>query len=197
MSDRQDRLLLGGGIGSGKTAAAVHLGALGAHVVSSDDLARSVLEPGTRATAQVLERWPKVGTDSGVIDRALLGEIVFSDPASLADLEAITHPLVRSMIDEEVEAHPLEPIVIELPVLRDLPGRGWPWIVVDAPEELRVRRALARGVLAEEALRRIMSLQPSRGDWLVAACWVIDNSGDEQHLKEQCRSVWEEIATSD
>ena len=194
MADHAGRFLLGGGIGSGKTAAAHRFATLGAHVVSTDELARSLLRPGTMQTEQVIARWPDVQVAPGEIDRRRLGQIVFADPVLLGDLEAITHPEVRAMVDAEIESHETDIVLVEIPILRDLPGRGWPWIVVDAPDATRVVRAAARGSFTHDEVLQVAKRQPSRGEWLAAATWVIDNSGDEEHLAQECGRVWEAMS---
>lgn len=189
-----DRLLLGGGIGSGKSTAAVYLAALGAVVVSADAKGHEAIAPGTPGAARVLEVWPEVTTAGGAVDRRLLGEIVFADPVALRALEEITHPIIRASILDEVAAHTDRVVIVELPIPVDLPGLGWPWVVVDAPDELRLRRAVARGGMTEGLVRQVMARQPGRGEWLAIAEWVIDNSSDPAGLEEQCRRVWEEAA---
>ena len=52
----------------------------------------------------------------------------------------------------------------------------------------------AGGGITPDEVRHVMDRQPSRGEWLEGASWVIDNSGDDQDLAEQCRRVWAEIA---
>jgi dephospho-CoA kinase len=184
------RFLLGGGIGSGKTAAAAFFRRLGAGVVSADDVGRAVLESGSAQSAMVLERWPEVATSGGGIDRRRLAGLVFSDPRLLAELEGITHPEIARRVLVEVAGRGEGIVLIELPVLRDLPGEGWPWIVVDAPDEERVRRAVERGPMAEDEVRLVMERQPSRGEWLAAATWVLDNSRDLVALEAECLRVW-------
>lgn len=185
---------LGGGIGSGKTAAGRSLGSFGAAVYAGDDAGREVLAPGTVETSRVAARWPSVVGPAGVIDRGALGSLVFSDAEQLQELEAITAPGIAERIRRFADAHRDEVVLIEVPVLRDLAGSGWEWIVVDAPDDLRVERAVARGGRTLEEIRQVMSRQPARGEWLEAASWVIDNSGDLDDLTEQCRRVWSEIA---
>ena len=187
------RFFLGGGIGSGKSAAGIVFESLGAIVLSGDDAGREVLGVGTPETAAVLQRWPEVALPEGVIDRRALGALVFADAAQLAELEAITAPGIKSRLSAEVDRHPDSVVLVEMPVLRDLVGRGWPWIVVDAPDPVRFERAVARGLMDEAAVRNVMARQPPRGEWLAAADWVIDNSGDRAALVEQCHRVWQAI----
>ena len=186
-------ILLLGGIGSGKTLAGEFLGRLGAFVISADLVARDVRAPGTEATAQVLDLWPEAGS-AGVVERGRLGRIVFSDPAALARLESITHPETRRRILDLVARHPDETVVVEMPILRDWFDEGWRRVVVDAPDELRVARALERaGDMTESDVREIMARQPTRAEWLLAADFVLDNSGTPRELERACERLWERV----
>ncbi len=86
-------------------------------------------------------------------------------------------------------------VIVEIPLLKDVLGERWPWVVVDAPDEIRIARTMERG-MSESEVRAVMGSQPTRGEWLAAAEWVVDNSGDEEHLGEQCRLVWEAITAA-
>ncbi|HEX5630668.1 MAG TPA: dephospho-CoA kinase [Acidimicrobiia bacterium] len=185
---------LGGGIGSGKTAAGEILASLGAVVLSGDDAGRQVLLPGTPETAAVLARWPQAAAGERSIDRSALGAMVFADPSALAELEAITAPGIAERLMRAVAAHPDDTVLVEVPVLREVAGAGWPWVVVDAPDALRLQRAMERDPgRGEEQIRNIMARQPSRAEWLAAAEWVIDNGSDRDHLEAECRRLWAEI----
>ncbi len=189
------RFYLGGGIGSGKSAAGEILASFGAVVLSGDDAGRQVLAPGTPETAAVLARWPEAASGKGIIDRTALGAIVFADPVALAELEAITAPGIAARLMRAVADHTDSIVLVEVPVLRDVAGAGFPWVVVDAPEALRLHRALERDPGRGEAqIRDIIARQPSRPDWLAAAEWVIDNGSDSIHLEDECRRFWVEIS---
>ena len=76
------RLVISGGIGSGKSTVAARLRELGAAVIEADVIGHEVLEVGGAAHDAVAQRWPTVVTD-GLIDRSALAEIVFADMAQL------------------------------------------------------------------------------------------------------------------
>jgi dephospho-CoA kinase len=185
--------VLGGGIGSGKTAAAAVFAQLGATVISADETSHGVLGPGEPASFAVAERWPEVVSADGVVDRSALARIVFDDPAELRRLERITHPvIVARMADLVAAAADDRVVIVEIPLPGDWLGAGWTRLVVDAPDEIRVRRLLARGMTLGE-IRLRMSVQPNREQWLGAADHVIDNGGDLERLEAECRRVWEEL----
>ena len=95
VSTRAFRVGLTGGIASGKSTAAKFFGALGVPIIDSDQIARDVVEPGSRRSSA----WSSVSggpilTPDGHLDRPALRDIVFSDPKARADLEALTHPAI-------------------------------------------------------------------------------------------------------
>jgi len=105
-ADRDRPLLIGltGPIGCGKSAIVAMLRELGGEVIDADELARQVTAPGAPVLADIRQRFgDSVVAADGSLDRAALAGLVFSDPAALADLEALTHPLVRRLVDERLE----------------------------------------------------------------------------------------------
>lgn len=183
MSTVPIRWIVTGGIGSGKSTAARILAGLGLRVVDADRVAHETYEPGGWAFPEVAREWPGVIVE-GSVDRAALGRIVFADHRELRKLEAIVHPAVRARLAELVAASGEADVVVELSVALDLLGPGFTVVVVDAPDELRIRRLEARGLLREEISRRML-LQPSREEWLALADVVVDNSGAVGDLR--CR----------
>jgi dephospho-CoA kinase len=157
-------------------------------VIDADRVGHRVLEPAEKAFALVAERWPEVLHD-GVIDRGRLADIVFSDPAQLRELESLTHPAIFGTIRDDLEGFD-GVAVVEVPILGD--HLDWPRIVVDAPDDLRLERVIARGMGREDAQRRMTS-QPSREQWLAAADLVIPNHGNLEELHETVTQVLGEL----
>jgi len=84
-----------GGIGTGKSECAAHLGRLGIRVLDTDDVARELVEPGQPALNEIVQAFGQAVIDgSGRLDRAALGARVFSDAADRERLETILHPRI-------------------------------------------------------------------------------------------------------
>ncbi len=174
------RVLLSGGIGSGKSAVSEALRAKGIAIFDSDKAGHEALEPDGEAFEQVSKRWPEIVED-GRINRRALGRIVFGNPELLAELESYTHPAIRTRLDRQVDALDADIAMVEMPLPKDFMGPGWLRAVVDVPDAIRIDRLLARGMQREEILQR-MAAQPSRNEWKAIAHYVLDNSGSLDEL---------------
>lgn len=168
------RVLLGGGIGAGKSTIAEVFARHGFSSVNADRIAAEMMSPGSDTTAAVARQWPSV-VSNGIVDRGALAEIVFADQAELRRLELITHPQIEAEIIRRISRDP-GAIVVEVPLQHlELPGI-WYRIAVIADEAVRIARAVARGGIATD-IRRRASSQPSDDEWLEWGDMVIENSG--------------------
>ncbi len=182
------RVVVSGGIGSGKSTVSRMMGDLGAVVIEADAVGHAVLEPEGAAFEAVRRRWPEVAAE-GRIDRSRLAATVFADPTELEELERITHPAIGARIGELVAAAGERDVVVELPLHRDLLGPGWTRVVVDADPEMRARRAREAGWAAEDVHLR-MEAQPTREEWLAGADYVLVNDGDLTGLRDRVEDLW-------
>lgn len=184
---------LTGGIGSGKSLAGEYLAALGAIVVDSDQLARAVVERGTPAFDEIVARFGDEILKDGNLDRSKLGELVFSNPAARAELEAITHPRIREALDEIVAScDPEDVIVNQIPLLVETGGKDrFDYIIsITAPLELRRERCIARGMKSYEFEKRVAA-QASDEERTAISNHVIDNAGDADALLRAIEELWE------
>ena len=184
--ERPVRALIGGGIGSGKSEVGRMLAERGFEVLDADRVGHEVLMPGHPVAARVAKRWPEALVDD-LIDRAILGRIVFWDPAYLSELEALTHPAIRRVIEEWSVGGGERPAAVEvsvLSVMTDLAGDGWTRVVVDASAETRRGRLRRRG-MTEADIEARMSAQPSRREWLATADLVVDNNAGQESLTSE------------
>lgn len=186
VSEVNRRWVVCGGIGSGKSTVRGLLERAGVPTVDSDAIGHTVIAPGGAAFAQVAERWPEVVED-GVIDRGALAGIVFNDPGELASLERITHPHIFDTISGRVQKI-AGVVVVEIPVLRHGMGGDWSCMVVDARDDIRLARAVARGG-AEDDVKARMASQPARSEWLAVADLVVPNNGSLEELADTVSQI--------
>lgn len=186
------RVVLTGGIASGKTAVANEFVRLGVQVIDTDQLARDVVAPGTLALERILSEFgPQILDDSGHLDRRRMRELVFSDPAQRAKLEAITHPAIRDELARRSReaAGPYQIHAIPLYVETGAKGGYDRVLVVDCPEQAQLDRLIKRdGVDAAQA-RRALGAQATREQRLAVADDVIDNTSTLEALGERVREL--------
>ena len=177
---------LTGGIGSGKSAVADALAALGAPVVDADAIAHELSAPGRAGHDAVVASLGRAFlAPDGTLDRARLRERAFADDAFRARLEGALHPPIRAEIARRVAAWRapygllVVPLMLERGGLARLCDRV---LVVDAPEDEQVRRVVARSGLDPAQVRAIMATQLARADRLARADDVLDNAGPREAI---------------
>ncbi len=186
---------LTGGIGSGKSLVGEYLEALGAIVVDSDQLSREVIERGSEGFDSVVAHFGDSILKDGAVDRSALARIIFDNPEDRKSLEAIIHPRVRARFESIVaNAGEGSVIVNQIPLLVETDGAGRFDLVVtvEADEELRLRRAVGRGLKEYEVRKRIDS-QANDDQRRAIADFVIINNGTKEELLSQVERLWEEV----
>lgn len=190
---------LTGGIASGKSAVSQRLAEHGAIIIDADQLAREVVEVGTEGLAEVVAEFGQdvVGEDSS-LDRTALGHVIFDDEEARGRLNAIIHPRVREAAARLRDAAPDGSVVVEdIPLLVETgqQDRFDVLVVVEAPEEERLRRMVEdRGMDRSEAESR-MSAQTTDRERAAAADVVLDNSGTLEELHAQTDRLWTKLRT--
>lgn len=186
---------LTGGIGSGKTTVGDIFSELGAVVIDSDQLARAVLERGSKGFDLVLAKFGDAILKNGELDRSLLATLVFNDSQKRSELESITHPLIRQSFAEIISSLPSESIIInQIPLLFESKGayKFDHIITISAPEELRTERLKSRG-LGFSDIKKRMEAQASDVERESISNSIIRNDKDELHLRNQVESIWLEL----
>lgn len=188
---------LTGGIGSGKSTVAEMLAGLGARVIDADKIGHEVYQPGTDGFRQVVEAFgPTIVGADGAIDRKALGAIVFGDPARLADLNRIVHPLIGLGIRDRIAAARDDgaggPIVVEAAIMLEARwtffDRVW---VVSVTRETAIARVLARNPhLTRDDVERRLAAQMSDDERRARAQLVIDNNGSLAALRTAVEQAW-------
>jgi len=187
---------LTGGIGTGKSLVSNILNDLGATVVNADLLGHEAYLPGTAGFDMVVDAFgDQIVGEDGTVDRKRLGPIVFSSPQNMSKLNAIMHPLIRDMIQgqlEEYSSNGTDVVVVEAAVLieagwQDLFDEVW---VVTSDKETVIERLKDRNSLSrEDAIARIES-QMSNDERVGHSNVVISNDGTTDELADGVGQIW-------
>ena len=185
---------LTGGIGAGKSTISTELAARGAVIIDADAITRALQQPGAPVFDAMVQRFgPGILAPDGTLDRRAVADIVFPDPAALADLNTIVHPAVgaeigRQLVDEAETDHI---VILDVPLLvesgrDDLGGT----IVVDCDPELAIARLVAHRGFREKDARARIARQVGREQRLAHADFVIHNDSDRRDLEPQIEALW-------
>ena len=187
---------LTGNIASGKSIVSRLLAERGATLIDADVLARRVVEQGTPAFRQIVQRWGNdvLGADGG-IDRAVLRRQVFGDQLQLDELNRIVHPEVTRLRDRlvaDARDRGDHIVVCDIPLLfeRHLADEFDVIVLVDAPRPMRLERLMTeRGLDETEAMDMIVAQMPAELKQ-ARADWVIENTGTVEELTTRVDEVW-------
>ena len=178
---------LTGGIGAGKSTFAALLGDMGAQVIDVDAVGRDVIAPGSRGGEAVKLRF-------GTTDRRALADIVFSDPRARKDLESISWPLIEQQLRVLLARPGADVVVLDMAVLPQGLGKGiyGPVITVEAPEQVRLARLVARGMEERDAVARMKSQVPEPERRAIAD-FVVINDASMDLLTVGARTVFQAL----
>jgi len=191
---------LTGGIGCGKSAVAAMFAARGATTIDSDEIGRSLMQPGNVVYDRIVSGFgPEVVLPNGQLNRAKIAEIVFNDLDRLKHLNAIVHAPVLREIDRQIFAqrqkNPNAIVVVESAVLFEAgQNRRFDKMVVAwcRPEQQIERYRAKSGVSVEDIQRRMAAQMPSEEKKRMAD-YVIDTSGTLEETERQVEEVYAQL----
>ena len=179
---------LTGGIGSGKSAVSDKFKSLGINVVDADVAARTVVEPGQPALAEIERHFgSNILNQEGVLDRAQLREIIASDSEERVWLESVLHPKIGEQIAKELDESTSPYTIYVAPLLLETNSQKMcsRILVVDVPKEIQIQRTAERDKVSEIQIEKIVTVQMEREERLEKADDVLVNTGTIKELEEQ------------
>ncbi|HDB1029337.1 TPA: dephospho-CoA kinase [Staphylococcus aureus] len=188
---------LTGGIASGKSTVSELLSVFGFKVVDADKAAREAVKKGSKGLAQVREVFGNEAIDeNGEMNRRYMGDLVFNHPEKRLELNAIIHPIVRDIMEEEKQEYLKQGynVIMDIPLLfeNELENTVDEVWVVYTSESIQMDRLMQRNNLSlEDAKARVYS-QISIDKKSRMADHVIDNLGDKLELKQNLERLLEE-----
>ena len=188
-----------GPTGSGKTTVLSVLKELGGAVADCDAVYHELLRTSGPMKDELRTRFGKeIFDENGDLRRKQLGAIVFGDQTALADLNTITHRYITTELERQIAQARAEnrPAVAldAIALLESGAGRlCGVTVAVTAPEDIRVRRIMAREGISEEYARaRAAAQKPSA--WFEERCtYTLRNDGTREEFEAKARSLLQSI----
>ncbi len=187
------KIAVTGGIGSGKSTVMKIIAGKGYPIFSCDEI-YSQLTSDSDFLNILRHSFGDILNSDGTLDRKKLSEIVFNNPAKLAELDKITHPAIyKEMFRMADEAGGI--CFCEVPLLFESGAESLfdGVIIVMRNEEQRIKSVTARDKLPEQDVKKRISNQFDYNSADFAMYYVIHNNGDLSELEWQTEEIIKKI----
>lgn len=188
------KIAVTGGIGSGKSTVMKIIAGKGYPIFSCDEIYSQLTSD--RDFLNILRHsFGDILNSDGTLDRKKLSEIVFNNPAKLAELDKITHPAIyKEMFRMADEAGGI--CFCEVPLLFESGAESLfdGVIIVMRNEEQRIKSVTARDKLPEQDVKKRISNQFDYNSADFTMYYVIHNNGDLSELEWQTEEIIKKIS---
>lgn len=186
-----------GGIACGKSSVGNILSDRGATVRDTDDMVHHLVMQDSAVSHRVVDEFGDgILDEEGLIDRATLGDIVFSDSGAMQRLNRIVHPAVKAMCRQWLAEREAEDgiAVLIVPLLYEAGmAAGWDAIVCVACSRFaQLQRLGDRGLSVQQAEQRIAA-QMTLSRKMRLADYVIFNDHGKSLMERQTEIVMNSI----
>ena len=185
-----------GGIGSGKSVVSKLLQLMGVPVYIADVESKRLTETDPDIRAALISLLGDEVYQDGKLNRPLLASCIFGNKDNLTMVNGIIHPRIKDDFRRWAQSHSSYPIVgIEAAILIEA---GFTEdvdqvVLVYAPQEIRLRRAVSRDACAAEQIQQRMRNQMPDEDKMAFAHHIIYND-DKQALIPQLGALIKTLA---
>ena len=186
-------IALTGGIATGKSTVASLLALNGMRVIDADAISHEILDS---SLSWVRDTFGDEYISGSKVNRAKLGNYIFSHSKAKKVLEDYLHPKIRAEIESRSEKQDgfKFPYLIDIPLFFENGNYDIKRsVVVFTPPDIQLQRFMKRnGYTEEESLKRIKTQMPIEEKKKLAT-WIIDNSKNLKHLQNECEDFVEKI----
>ncbi len=191
---------LTGGIGTGKSEVSQKFAESGAVIRYADQMAHQITNTNQQVIQAIKDNFgSECYLPSGELDRKKLGQLVFSKPEALKNLNQIVHPHLIQKIRNEIQNYRKKPgspvLIIEMAILFELEMEMDfdLVIVVTAPVLSIIKRLKTRDNLTQDEILDRLQAQLPQHYKEQRADILIRNNSDLIHLDQQVKRIWAEL----
>ncbi len=190
---------LTGGIATGKSTVAKMFKDKGIPLIDTDLIARNLLKKGTETYDEIIKFFSKdILLTNNEINRKKLGRIIFANIQKRKKLNDIVHPMVKIIVDNEIEKHQelgTRMLVIDVPLLfeTDYHKIVNKTIVVYTKPEEQLSRLTSRDVITKEYAQMKINAQMPLNEKVDLADYVINNSYSILNTKRDFIKILEDL----
>lgn len=189
---------LTGGIGSGKSIASAWFEQQGICIVDADIVARQIVQPHQPALQKIQQHFGDwVIQADGQLNRSALRDYIFNHPEARQQLEAITHPIIRQNIVQQLGDAKSPYAVLVSPLLFETDQHllTQHTLLIDSPVKLQKQRASQRDQQSIDQIDKIIKTQMSRTDKQQRANDIVLNDQNPEYLYKQLEKLHQKYLT--
>lgn len=182
------KIVLTGGIGSGKTTVAKLFADLGTIIIDADQVARNCVEKNSPLLKKIQKKYGKeILTLQGELNRKSLREIIFNHPTDKKWLEDLLHPVILQEMTNQMQNAKSSYVIVVIPLYFETQSNiSFDRIlVVHTDLNERIKRIMKRDHCSEEMAKKIISQQFDEEKRLKRANEIILNHGNSSQLKKR------------
>jgi len=186
MSEKQIRIGITGGIGSGKTFVGEVFNKLGIPVFNADVQAKLCMEDNESLRHDIKDAFGDDIYKNGSLQTKFLAEIVFNDSQALEKLNALVHPVVKKAFEDWCEKQESNIIIKEAAILFESNSHiGLDKVIcVSAAEDIRIKRVMDRDNISKQQVASRIEKQMSQSEKEELSDFLISNNGDQLLLPQ-------------
>jgi dephospho-CoA kinase len=191
---------LTGNIGSGKSTAADYFQALGAKIISADQLARDVVSVNQPAYLEIVQQFGKEILQPDLsINRKKLADIVFKNEERLNHLNRITHREIRKLKEKLTrtlyKSEPESTVIYDVPLLfeNDMQHSFQKTILITINPDIQIDRLVKGRQMNVNDVKARLSHQMPQNEKIALADIVIENNTSTADLKSKIKGTFKEI----
>ena len=190
---------IAGGIASGKSTASEIFKRFGAHVKDADLIGHELLKSDKIRDKIVRIFGESVLTQTGDIDRRILGDRIFTDEEARLSLNKLVRPAIRQEIRQKINLKRKENketvIVVDAALLVDSGPTDLVdcVILVTATTTIRIKRIILRNKISENEAKQRINAQVDDKKQVKWADYILENDGTQLELIKKATELWEAI----
>lgn len=192
------RIGITGGIGAGKSVVSQLLKSMGYAVYDSDSNAKELMNSSPEIKSALINLFGNEAYSSGMLNRRFISSQVFSNPKILAEMNGIVHPAVFRHFNEWADSQPGITVFIESAILYQcgLDRFVDRVIYVDAPQEIRIARAMHRDNSEREEVENRIKNQTASEFFALSHADAIITNDDTHSVIAELNTVLEKLQYS-
>ena len=189
---------LTGGIGSGKSMAALFFKELNVPVIDLDDIAKEITTKNNEGYNEIVKKFGvRYLNNKKEINRYLIKAEIFNDPKLKKEFEQLIHPLIYTACLNQIDNfHTQTYLILIVPLLFETKtylGLIQESLLIDCKISTQKERVCSRDKLDSKLIDKIIASQLERSEKQEKADNIITNDGSVDELKQKIKIFHDNI----